>query len=491
MIPVDQRKQLFIDERFIESSDGVSLCMNTPYQHPEPVLVPDRAWEVEGVGAYNTVMRDADGKLRMWYDAQTGVGIAPGSRRLAYAESDDGIRWRKPELGLIEFAGSKANNIVAPVEVRQSQQGGTIYRDDRAPAAERYKLWTKLSVPTGRDDRPMKGGLWAMFSADGTRWNLYPDQPHLDVSCDTQNVFFWDETVEQYVGYIRARETQVADEAADSDKPVYRSVGRVTSPDFRHWSSTQVVFQADEIDLGAALPQPAVDNRPQIDFYTNCAMKYADAQDAYVMLPSVYYHWGDDGFPATMDVQLATSRDGISWRRAGDRRPFLRHGFDGGGNNDMIFANPYLIPFGDDELWLYYIGTERVHNSSQAGQRLRSAIYRATMRRDGFISADSGYAGGEIVTPPLTFSGNRLELNCDGGAGGWLRVEILDQGGLAHPGFSFADGENITGNSVRKTVTWQARADVGELAGLTVRLRIVSRDMKLYAFQFTNEEANE
>ena len=29
-----------------------------------------------------------------------------------YAESKDGIHWKKPELGLVEFNGSKANNIV-------------------------------------------------------------------------------------------------------------------------------------------------------------------------------------------------------------------------------------------------------------------------------------------------------------------------------------------------------------------------------------------
>ena len=37
------------------------------------------------------------------------------------------------------------------------------------------------------------------------------------------------------------------------------------------------------------------------------------------MLPAAYYHWGEDDFPATMDVQLLSSRDGISWQRQGER----------------------------------------------------------------------------------------------------------------------------------------------------------------------------
>ena len=65
------------------------------------------------------------------------------------------------------------------------------------------------------------------------------------------------------------------------------------------------------------------------------------------MMPAVYYHWRGD-YPATMDVQLLTSRDGISWRRAGERRPFLRRGLDGSATSGWICANPWLIPMGDE-----------------------------------------------------------------------------------------------------------------------------------------------
>ena len=55
-----------------------------------------------------------------------------------------------------------------------------------------------------------------------------------------------------------------------------------------------------------------------MDFYTSCAQKYDAAQDVYLMFPSAYYHWGDEkpDYPATRDVQLLTSRDGIAWHRA-------------------------------------------------------------------------------------------------------------------------------------------------------------------------------
>ena len=45
-------------------------------------------------------------------------------------------------------------------------------------------------------------------------------------------------------------------------------------------------------------------------------MKYPFASDAYIMLPSVFYHWGEDDFPARQDVQLLTGRRVPDPRRA-------------------------------------------------------------------------------------------------------------------------------------------------------------------------------
>ena len=76
---VGSRRQLFIDPRFIERSTGISLRMNPPVQHPDPVLVPDRPWESNGIGAYNTALLE-DGRFRLWYDAGVKGGL-PSERR--------------------------------------------------------------------------------------------------------------------------------------------------------------------------------------------------------------------------------------------------------------------------------------------------------------------------------------------------------------------------------------------------------------------------
>ncbi|MGI5819054.1 MAG: hypothetical protein ACOX9R_13275 [Armatimonadota bacterium] len=478
---LDTRKQLLIDELFLDQAVGVRLCMNPPVQHEEPVLLPDRPWEEKGISGYNTVIREADGRFRMWYGAAMFLGLPQeGAIRLCYAESEDGIRWEKPSLCLLPFRGSTDNNIVAPLLERQSQQGATVFRDERAPEEERYKLWTKFRPTDAEMEAGVGAGLYAMHSPDGIHWTVYPGQPNPpEQMCDTQNMFFWDDRIELYVGYTRVRETQMIDEAAEGGRGRYRSIGRITSPDFDNWSETQIVLEADDTDLAIPLPGEKTTPRPSLDFYTSCAMKSDDAQDVYLMFPSVYYHWQDDEFPATMDVQMLTSRDGISWQRAGDRQPFLRHGFDGDNTSGMLFANPWLIPVGK-ELWLYYKGTSRRHAGYDPGS---SGIYRASLRRDGFISVDAGYHGGEFVTPPFTFDGHRLEVNCDGSAAGWLKVEVQTPEGQPIPGFSFDEANAVLGNDLSKPVTWRTHGDLSSLARREVRLRFVMRDMKLYSFR--------
>ena len=91
----------------------------------------------------------------MYYKAWH-LDVSPGKVRTdahplycCYAESDDGIHWRKPELGLFEFRGSKANNIViasghvGPLQVDAGHPA--VFKDENpdAPAEARYKAFVR------------------------------------------------------------------------------------------------------------------------------------------------------------------------------------------------------------------------------------------------------------------------------------------------------------------------------------------------------------
>lgn len=475
-------RQLFIDERFIASSEGVRSRMGCPAQPPDPVLVPDREWEARGIGGYNSVLREPDGLFRAWYTALMMTGLPQeGAVRLAYAESRDGVHWEKPDLGLVPFRGSTRNNIVAPLQERQSQQGGCVYRDARAPDDERYKLLTKFRAANEELKAGARNGLYAMHSPDGLRWRLYPGQPCSPVMCDTQNMCFFDERIGRYVAYTRVARTQELDEAAKAaGRTGYRSIGRITSPDFRAWSEQETVLEADTQDLSAPLPQGVASHRPIVDVYTSCAMKYALADDVYLMMPAFFHHWDETEFPATLDVQLLTSRDGVAWRRQGDREPFLRKGDDDGPAGGMIFANPWLIEMGD-ELWFYYAGQNRRHVPGSTGNA--SGLFRATIRRDGFVAVEAGRAGRWLLTPPLRWEGDALDLNFDGSAGGWAQVELQDESGRPLPGYSAAECDPVVGNSTRRRVTWRGRASV-PVTDRPLRMRIALCSARLYAFQF-------
>ncbi len=482
---VGGNKQLFIDERFIAQADGVRLVMNPPMRDAEPVLTADRPWEPHGITGFTTVMHD-QGKFRAWYGAVFKFGFPQeGAIRLAYAESDDGLAWTKPELGLIEFDGSSQNNLVAPLHPRQSMQGGTIFRDEHAPADRRYRLWTKFRPTNDELESGVRAGLWAMHSPDGLRWRYDEGQPNPPtIMCDTQNMFFWDDRIEQYVGYTRVRETQHADEAAVIQRGVgsYRAIGRITSSDFENWSEQQIVFEADALDLARPTPQRDDVLKPVVDIYTSCAMKYPWAQDAYFMFPSIYHHWGPGDFPATMDIELLTSRDGIAWQRCGERLPFIRRGLDGRPDGGMIFANPWLIDRGD-ELWLYYTGRGDTHDL-EGEKTYSSGLYRSRIRRDGFVSVDAPVQGGRFQTPALVFSGGRLELNYDGSGGGWLKAELRRPDGAPIPGFTLDDADPVTGNAICKRLSWRHNEDLSRLSGTPVQLAFLMSDSKLFSFQF-------
>ena len=113
-IAIGTRRELFVDDFLLDLRDGVDLRLHSPTPR-EVVFVCDAPWEGSGCG-YETIFRDGN-VIRMYYIAANltsadGTTMAQRPIFACYAESQDGIRWVKPELGLFEFGGSKRNNIV-------------------------------------------------------------------------------------------------------------------------------------------------------------------------------------------------------------------------------------------------------------------------------------------------------------------------------------------------------------------------------------------
>ena len=471
-IDVGSGKQLFVDDRFIESSDRVRLTLNPPWQDRRILLEPDQDWEGPGqggsIGLYSSVLKE-NGKIRIWYDQrQYGEDRFPDVLRVCYAESDDGLVFVKPRLGLHESNGSRQNNIVIPGKIG----GSSVWIDPHASPEHRYKTQAKV-YPSAE--------LHLHTSPDGIRWKLFSKLDPGPGGWDTQSIIFWDPPSSRYLLFTRYW-TRFDDRNRN-----FRSVRRLESRDLVHWTNQSIVVDPDAIDRAThATPT----GQPPVDYYGADVFRYEEADQVYILLAQAFWHWKPrppvSGLgPSAMDVRLLVSRDGKRFRRVGERKPFLRMGPPGSFDSARVWALPHPVRMGD-EIWIYYNGSNRDHDYQLDSESSvhRTGISRAVMRLDGFVSVDAPYGGGRFTTPPIRFSGSRLELNLDTGGGGEARVEVLDDTGQPVPGFSRDEALPLNGNSVRLPVRWKGDPDLKKLAGESVRLRFHLQDCKLYAFQF-------
>ena len=113
-----QEKVFFaFDNQSIPWKYNLQLTMVQAEKHPaNPVLRCGGLGSPDSTHAliYGSVLR-IGGKFRMWYlgmfESKWDARTTGWWRPMCYAESDDGIRWTKPESGLIELNGNTRNNI--------------------------------------------------------------------------------------------------------------------------------------------------------------------------------------------------------------------------------------------------------------------------------------------------------------------------------------------------------------------------------------------
>ena len=447
-INVGDRLQLLLDDYLISSIDGLQLKLHSPVPS-EIVLRKDRPWEDETL--YDSVVIKDGSRYRMWYRANFN---APPFYT-GYAESRDGIHWDKPSLGLIAFKGSKDNNLVwsSGTDTRKGCVL-SIFKDVNPNASddERYK-----AIAVG----PKCKTLLALVSPDGIRWRSLQADPIIrdpgDKSpFDSHNITFWDAARGQYVIYMRGW--------PQGWPKGIRAICRSTSTDFRTWSTREY------LDLGDSTPE---------HLYKNAATPYYRRPDILLMFPKRFLEQrkGDPNWSHTglSDIVFMSSRDGLHW----DRRfmeAFIRPGPDPlNWHERAVEVGQGLVPTPDGRMSLYYIQNYRTESVR---------IRRGVLRVDGLVSVHAPYAGGEFVTRPIVFEGDRLVINYATSAAGSLRVEIQDALGKALSGYAMNDCAEIYGDHLDRAVTWGGKADVAKLAGKPVRLRIAMKDADLYSLQF-------
>jgi hypothetical protein len=486
MLDIGSRRELFVDDTLIERMDGVDLRLH----HPTPreiVLVHDAPWEGNSCNYY-TVLQDGD-RYRMYYRGSEQAlkdDPPPHPSVMCYAESTDGIHWEKPDLGLVEYGGSRDNNIFYAGPCAEAFVPFVDANPDCRPEG-RYK-----ALGTGPDETGHLA-LYAFRSPDGIHWSPMGDEPvATEGAFDSQNLAFWDPNVSAYRAYWRGfRDLETGRAVGFGRSGRVRDILTATSDDLLHWSDP------------AWLEYPGA---PDEELYTNQVLPYFRAPHIYLGFPTRYLDrgWSDSmrALPglahrelrsatspregtALTDGLLMSSRDGRTFTRW--REAFLRPGLRTA--NNWAYGDNYqgwgivetkaMVEDAPDELSIYV--TEAYWMPE--GSRLR----RFTLRVDGFVSAQAPGAGGELLTRPFVFAGCKLALNFATSAAGSIRVEVQDRGGQPLPGFALQDCSDLFGDDLERTVTWKEGWDVGKLAGQPVRLRFAMQDADLYALRFSGD----
>lgn len=471
-VPLGSRRHLFIDDALIARMDeNVRFTPNPPGHMEATDFRNTRAWEPTprmGAAIPDICSFWQDGeRIGMLYSNNGHFGAKDAA--VCYAYSHDGLHWEKPDLGLHEWNRSTHNNIV----LRNALQGTAIRDPNPAePPERRYKMLAWL----------MTRGFYVLTSPDGLHWQrneacAFPFDP--DGSCD----IFWDDQAGVYRAYLRSLENV-------NNPKVLRGVVRAkTTEVLKPWPiqpAPMPTWHMTGPDQTWPLPKPSSGELPVVDtggeVYRMKAVKYPLAPDVYLAFPW-RYRADKNVRPGSL---MMVSRDGEHWRRYETPFYFAAGGDFGGRRVQEALMEEGMIAHGD-EIWQY--GTLRFteHGGALYGGVEHDGtgfdqLMRLTQRLDGFVSLDAGATAGTVVTRPLTFAGNKLELNV--AARGRVRIALLDAQGRPLPGFGLEECDPIRTDSVHQIVSWKGRTGVGRHAGQPVQVQFELQEAKLYAFQF-------
>jgi hypothetical protein len=452
---------LLIDHTDVLSPEDVRRKIHPPRKTGDRLIVAEHPWESATLNWFS-VLRDGD-RYRMWYECYDVDGWPTADdTSFCYAESTDGIHWKKPELGLVSYQGSSRNNIlfrqIGEGSYRSRVHGSCVFIDPLAPPAARYRCVSQ-GLFQGIGDRPYY--VAGMSSPDGLHWTRDP-QPICHVFADSQYSGFYDPLQKKYVLYGR-----VAGRGG-------RAVGVATSDRANQFSPLNLVLQAAE-------------NHPaDADLYNPACLPWPNRAGLYLMFPSLFRH-GED----TLEIHLAVSRDGIQWTWPDSQAAFIPRGdsadFDGG---SLYMANGACIPTGND-LSFYFSGSPLKHAEVElenlARPENRRVISRAVAQSDRLVSVTSTAPIGRFVTQPLRFQGTRLIVNGITEKDGALRVELLDESGIPIPGFQVSDCIPLTSDQSAWPVSWKNQKDLVAVVGRTIQLRFTLERAHVFGFHFRDE----
>ena len=431
---------------------------------------------------------------RMYYSAWNALPDKPQWNHLCVLESEDGIHWTRPELGIVERDGSTANNIV----IESVMDGFFVFRDTNpnCPPEALYK-----AVGLDNDYADPEHGLWCYTSPDGYHFT----KSHLMSVVgrfDTLNTVRYQDG--HYIAYIRNFHNipdggdqydglLAACRALEVDKTLnegIRDVRVMYSDDFVNWSFPELI----RFDDGRDDP-----------LYTNQITVYPRAPQILVGFPTRYVErkawtpnydrlgsaqWRKDHIAAgrhprlcltVTDCLFICSRDEKLWHR--NSKAFMRPTYETEFN--WVYGDCYpaygFVDIGDENYYMYTVDHHLLFRDLSDMKDVHNVVNRWKIRKEGFAGYEAGENEEVLVTKPLTFEGSTLYLNFATSAYGHIYVDVLNEDGTE---IENATSFEIFGNHIDAPICLADGRDYAEFAGKPVRLRFRMLDAKLYALRF-------
>lgn len=447
-------RHLVLDSRIIASTENAKLTLGKVRKAAaNPLFEEDKPWEVRYDNLYANVIYDEEEKIyKCWYSpfikdiSSKGMTLAdrkqkeyePPKREMAicYATSKDGIKWVKPKMGLVEFEGSKANNILWRGEEgdggehSEGPHGTGIFKDLYDPDPKRrYKAILKAEI------------LSVAFSADGIHWGKAITCPEADSAGDTHNNAFWAPTLGKYVGITR-----------EWGRPLGRQVARTTSEDFINWRKCEIVLEGLDSN------------------FQTYAMPVFFHGGIYLGLVAIHDQDADRVW-----TELTWSPDTVKWNRVLPGTPLIPNS-EKEGDYDWGCVYAAAPVFLNDEIRIYYGGSDGYHFGWRNG-----FFCLATLRPDGF----AGYTQIEtnkpakVTTTSLVHHKGTLRFSADIEQKGYAKVRVFDE----HHEL-LAESEPLNGSLSDKKVTWRDGFSFDQLGKKSVQIQFEFRDATIYSFSF-------
>jgi hypothetical protein len=439
----------------------------------EPVITPEIARAVFLFGG--TLIHD-EGVYRFWHECwpeedigKPNMGVA---NYLRYAESDNGVDWRFPNLGVIEHNGSTRNNIVYGTMLTGNDigyHGGSVFKDPSAPPEERYKGFHLGHIPDAMyaefirkrpeavDPYHANQGLFGAVSPDGIHWTPIRE-PLVAHYSDTHNCCTYDVQQGKYVAYCRNWFFR------------RRTIGRMETEDFRNFPLPEDLFwpgaTMEPHDLWYSQPKTLMPGT--IDYHIIFPMRWS--------LPTDSFHF-----------HLATSPDGVVWgfvpdasgRVPGD--PVCSPGYAGEWDGGVVAPGIGMVDLPGNKIGIMYAGSPVPHK--HARKPPLGKIAWATWTKGRLVALESPQDA-FFVTQPITYAGSTMRINARTQFTGYIEVEALKPDGSVVPGRGFADCDRVNGDDTDRLVTWRGEKNIGYAEGAQARFRFRMRSAELFSVRF-------